>query len=259
MEIITILTNTAIENWQIIIAFFVIAVLYSSVGFGGGSSYLAILSLFSLPFVQIRAIALICNIIVVSVNILGFIKNNSYVWKKVLPLALVSVPLAFIGGRININQQYFTILLAVTLIIAAIFMLMANTVKNKEKTTRENSYKDFSFGGIVGFTSGMVGIGGGIFLAPLLHLTKWDTPKKIAATSSLFIFVNSIAGLIGQSQNPQFTFEPYLTSSLILTVFVGGQIGSRMQEKIISPNLLKNLTAGLVLLVGIRLLFKYFL
>lgn len=257
MEILNLLLNTLTVNWQIIVAFFVIAVLYSSVGFGGGSSYLAVLSLFGLPFIQMRALALICNITVVSGNIYGFIKRKEYQWRKVLPLILISVPLAFLGGKTSINKTHFSIFLAITLILAAIFMLIAHYVKPPVKNSRPNSLKDFSFGGIVGFISGMVGIGGGIFLAPLLHLTKWATPKKIAASASLFIFANSIAGLIGQSQNPTFYFEPVFTSILVLTVFIGGQIGSRMQEKIISPILLKRMTALLILFIGIKLLIEH--
>jgi uncharacterized membrane protein YfcA len=158
----------------------------------------------------------------------------------------------------EINKTYFTVLLSITLIVAAVFMLLANYAKTKATDSRPNSLKDFSFGGIVGFISGMIGIGGGIFLAPLLHITKWDTPIKIAATSSLFIFVNSIAGLIGQAQNVNFYFEPKFAIILIITVFIGGQIGSRMQEKLISPILLKRITAILILSVGIKLLIEHF-
>jgi len=101
------------------------------------------------------------------------------------------------------------------------------------------------------------GIGGGIFLAPLLHLTKWDTPKRIAATSSFFILVNSVAGLMGQIQNPNFEIEPKLTFVLLLTVLIGGQIGTRLSLKFLKPNTLKRFTAVLIAIVGIKLLFKY--
>lgn len=258
MEILDTFLNAFFANGEIILAFFAIAILYSSVGFGGGSSYIALLSLFGLPFVEMRALALFCNITVVSGNIYGFIKRKEYQWKKVLPLVLMSIPLAYLGGKMEINKTYFTVLLSITLIVAAVFMLLANYAKTKATDSRPNSLKDFSFGGIVGFISGMIGIGGGIFLAPLLHITKWDTPKKIAATSSLFIFVNSIAGLIGQAQNVNFYFEPKFAIILIITVFIGGQIGSRMQEKLISPILLKRITAILILSVGIKLLIEHF-
>ncbi len=110
---------------------------------------------------------------------------------------------------------------------------------------------------MVGFVSGMVGIGGGIFLAPLLHLTNWDTPKRIAATASFFILVNSLAGLLGQLQNPEFYFEPNIAFLLMLTVFFGGQIGSRLSASKISPFVIKRTTAVLIAFVGIRILYKY--
>ena len=253
----TLFISTFLENWLIIALFFIVAILYSSVGFGGGSSYLAVLSLFSIPFIQIRAIALICNIAVVSGNVFGFLKNKQYNWRKVIPLVLISIPFAFFGGMLKVENKYFIIFLAFTLIIAAFFMFIANFVKNEDLKTRANSFKDFGFGSIVGFVSGLVGVGGGIFLAPLLHLTKWDTPKKIAAASSIFIFVNSVSGLLGQAQNPSFHIEPYLTSLLVVTVFFGGQIGSRMREKLISPLTLKRMTAVLILFVAFRLLIKH--
>ncbi len=122
---------------------------------------------------------------------------------------------------------------------------------------KSNSIKNASFGGIIGFISGMVGIGGGIFLAPLLHLTNWDTPKKIAATASIFILVNSIAGLFGQYSNPDFIIDWQLTSVLLMTVFIGGQIGSKMSYNYFTPIQLKKATAILIAFVSLRILFKY--
>ena len=115
------------------------------------------------------------------------------------------------------------------------------------------------YGGIIGFISGMVGIGGGIFLAPLLHLTNWDTPKKIAATASFFILVNSFAGLLGQYSNPNFEMDGKLTSILLITVFIGGQIGSRVSIKYFTPFQLKKATAILIAFVSLRILWKYLL
>ena len=126
-----------------------------------------------------------------------------------------------------------------------------------EVTTNKTLVKDTAIGGIIGFVSGMVGIGGGIFLAPLLYLTKWDTPKRIAATSSFFILVNSVAGLIGQYQNPEFYIEPKLTVILIFSVLIGGQIGSRLSITMINASNLKRLTAVLIAFVGIKILLKH--
>ena len=127
----------------------------------------------------------------------------------------------------------------------------------KEKEVQLSVVKNASYGGIIGFISGMVGIGGGVFLAPLLHLTHWDTPKKIAATTSFFILVNSIAGLLGQYSNPDFIIDWNLTSVLLITVFVGGQIGSRISTQYFTPMQLKKATAILIAFVGLRILWKY--
>jgi uncharacterized membrane protein YfcA len=247
-----------LQYWHIILLFFIGAILYSSVGFGGGSSYLAILALSGIVFTQIRATALLCNIVVVSGNVFIFLQQKKVNFKKILPLVLLSVPLAFLGGKMKINQQFFFILLGFTLLFAAITMwLSKQIVAFNEKNSNPKSIRNASFGGIIGFISGMVGIGGGIFLAPLLHLTNWDTPKKIAATASIFILVNSIAGLIGQYSNPNFIIDWNLTSILLVTVFIGGQIGSRMSNKLFTPIQLKKATAILIAFVSLRILYKY--
>lgn len=250
-----------VENWEIISLFFLIAILYSSVGFGGGSSYLAVLALTSLAFTQIRAIALLCNIVVVTGSTFLYIKNKLFNWKKIIPLVLISVPMAFIGGYLRISQTFFFILLGITLLVAAILMWTSKYITEKadDYNFKKSITNDVSYGGGIGFISGMVGIGGGIFLAPLLHLTKWDTPKKIAATSSFFILVNSIAGLTGQYLNPTFSIEPTITLILMSTVLIGGQIGSRLSAKLISPFMLKKATAILISFVALRILWKHLL
>ncbi|MDN3617946.1 sulfite exporter TauE/SafE family protein [Polaribacter undariae] len=244
--------------WHIILLFFTVAILYSSVGFGGGSSYLAILALTGIVFTQIRATALFCNIVVVSGNVFFFLQQKKLNLKKIMPVVLLSVPLAFIGGKLKISQQFFFILLGVTLLFAAITMWISKRIiSSDEKNNNSKPIKSGFFGGIIGFISGMVGIGGGIFLAPLLHLTNWDTPKKIAATASVFILVNSIAGLLGQYSNPDFIIDWHLTSILLITVFIGGQIGSRISNNYFTPIQLKKATAILIAFVSIRILLKY--
>ena len=248
-----------IDYHLIILLFFIVSILYSSVGFGGGSSYLAILALTGIVFTQIRATALLCNIIVVTGNVYLFILRKEIDWKKIIPLVLISIPLAFLGGKLKISQYLFFILLGFTLVFAAITMWISKKIISSDKhQTKTNTPKNIAFGGVIGFISGMVGIGGGIFLAPLLHLTNWDTPKKIAATASLFILVNSVAGLVGQYSNPDFFIDWNLTSFLLITVLVGGQIGSRMSNTYFTPIQLKKATAILIAFVGIRILLKYF-
>ncbi|CAL2075930.1 sulfite exporter TauE/SafE family protein [Tenacibaculum sp. 190524A02b] len=251
------LIETALENWYVILLFFTIAILYSSVGFGGGSSYLAVLAITGLAFTEIRSTSLLCNIVVVSSNVVLFWKRKLYNWKKVTPLVLFSIPMAFLGGYLQISQHIFFILLGITLLLAAITMWYSKTI-NTLKTGNNNLSltKNITYGGFIGFISGMVGIGGGIFLAPLLHLTNWDTPKRIAATASFFILLNSISGLIGQYINPKFSINWQFTSILLITVFIGGQIGNRLSNKLLTPIQLKKATAILIAFVSIKILLK---
>ncbi|QTD38066.1 sulfite exporter TauE/SafE family protein [Polaribacter batillariae] len=252
--------ETILANWYIILLFFAVAILYASVGFGGGSSYLAILALTGVAFTQIRATALLCNIVVVSGNVFLYYQHKKIEVKKIAPLVLTSIPLAYVGGFLKISQQFFFILLGITLLFAAISMWISKRiVSSKEHIKKQNLAKNASFGGIIGFVSGMVGIGGGIFLAPLLHLTNWNTPKKIAATASFFILVNSISGLLGQYSNPDFYIDWNLTSALLITVFIGGQIGNRLSNTYFTPIQLKKATAILIAFVSIRILMKYLL
>jgi hypothetical protein len=165
--------------------------------------------------------------------------------------------LAFAGGYLKISQQFFFILLGLTLLFAAVTMWLSKRIATSEGFPSKMSFlKNVSYGGFIGFISGMVGIGGGIFLAPLLHLTHWDIPKKIAATASLFILVNSVSGLTGQVHNPDFIIDWELTTLLLITVFLGGQIGSRFSHRFFTPIQLKRATAILIAFVSLRILWN---
>lgn len=247
-----------VQYWWVILGFFSIALLYSSVGFGGGSSYLALLSLTPLLYIEFRTISLLCNIVVVAGGTYIFTKNGYFNWKKIFPLILLSVPMAFLGGYLKISQSLFFILLGISLLIAAITMLM--NIKNSDIAApiyKKNVLRDAFFGGSIGLLSGMVGIGGGIFLAPLLYITKWDTSKKIAATASIFILVNSISGVVGQFNNLEFFINYELTSALVMSVFIGGQIGSRVGAQLASPLFLKRATAVLIAYIAYTILNKH--
>ena len=238
--------------------FFLIATLYSSVGFGGGSSYIALLALTGIAYTEIRFISLLCNIAVVGGNVFYFQNQKVYNWKKVIPIVLFSVPMAFFGGAIRITENLFFILLGCTLICSAIIMGWSKKLIVDEKSTHDLSfYKNASYGGGIGFISGMVGIGGGIFLAPLLHFIRWDSPKKIAATASAFILLNSISGILGQSLNPSFSIPWNLTSLLVIMVVLGGFLGTRISNRYFSPIQLKRWTAVLIALIGLRILINH--
>ncbi|KUG13988.1 hypothetical protein BEI02_16760 [Elizabethkingia sp. HvH-WGS333] len=246
-------------HWELLLFFLIIAFVYSSVGFGGGSSYLAVLAMYSLPYQEMRLTALICNIIVVTGGVYIYIKNNQVNWRKILPITLVSVPMAYIGAVLKISQETFFLILGVTLIIAAVLLWIKTETKSEETISDESKSsiaRNSFLGGGIGFLSGLVGIGGGIFLSPLLNLMKWDTPRKIAATSSVFILVNSISGIVGQLTKLPAEIDFIRILSLCLTVFIGGQIGSRMSLKW-NPLIIKRMTAILVLIAGINVLIKY--
>ena len=233
--------------------FFLIAVVYSSAGFGGGSSYLAVLSFFGLGFSDLRMIALICNIVVVASSVFLFSKHKYLNWKRIIPLVLLSVPLAFLGGSLNIESIFFYRLLGFSLLLSAVIMILGNKVETKKFP----KYSNALIGGGIGFLSGLVGIGGGVFLSPFLHLSKWDKPKVIAATSAAFILVNSIAGLIGQVYSYGFKLEWKFVGALVLAVILGGQVGMRVTLFKLDPIQVKRITAFVILTVAIRLLFKY--
>lgn len=246
------------QHWEITFFFLVIAFIYASVGFGGGSSYLAVLAMYALPFHEIRLTALICNIIVVTGGTIVFIKEKQVNWKKIIPLVLVSVPAAYLGARLKISQETFFIILGCSLLLASI-MLWIKTRKNDgdAQVVKENYLKDGLLGGAIGFLSGMVGIGGGIFLSPLLNLSKWDTAKKIAATASVFILVNSIAGIAGQLSQLPSDLNFSRIAILCVAVLIGGQLGSRMGAARFNHLVIRRMTSILVFAAGIEVLAKH--
>ncbi|HYV90197.1 MAG TPA: sulfite exporter TauE/SafE family protein [Chitinophagales bacterium] len=247
------------EHIELLLFFFLIAFIYASVGFGGGSSYIAILALYELPFKEIKLTALICNIIVVTGGTLVFIRNKNVNWKKILPIAIVSVPMAFWGATQKISENTFFIVLGVSLVIAAILLwIRTKSIENGAPIREEKNFaRDGIIGGGIGFLSGMVGIGGGIFLSPLLNLLKWDTAKKIAATASFFILVNSIAGIAGQVSSLNVKLDYTRILMLAAAVLAGGQLGSRIGALRFNSLVIRRVTALLVFYAGCEVLFKH--
>lgn len=240
------------------ILFFVTALIYSSVGFGGGSTYLAILLIWGVPYTIFPVIALVCNIIVVSGNSINFIRSKNTNFNLLFPYLVGSIPFAFIGGSITIEKSLFEILLFCVLLVAGIFLLIESKSFNKEqiKINKISRLISISFGSIIGFMSGIVGIGGGIFLSPLLFLMKAGYPKHITSSASLFILINSIFGIAGQLTKDQVLDQVITYWPLFLSVLIGGQIGSLLNIKFLSNKILALLTSFLVIFVAIRMGIK---
>ena len=243
------------------ILFFVTAILYASVGFGGGSTYLALMLIWDIPYYIFPVIALICNIFVVSGNSFNYIKAGNLNLKLLLPYLIGSIPLAFIGGSLQIDKNLFEIFLFIVLAIAGALLL----INFKSYDDNESTYRDIPFlisiliGGILGFVSGVVGIGGGIFLSPILFLIKAAKPKHIVTAASLFIFINSISGVIGQLTKNIVLSDISNYWYLFLVVIIGGHIGNYLNLKIFPTRLLALITSVLVLFVAIRIGIKLFL
>lgn len=240
----------------LMLGFLVIATLYSSVGFGGGSSYLALLALLLTSFFAIRSMALVCNLVVVSGSSYLYWKNGHLDFKKFLPFILTSIPLAFIGARFRLSEKTFFIILGGALIISALALIYQTVRLKKSDIINPNypPYVTYLLGAGIGLLSGLVGIGGGIFLAPILNHMKWDKSIKIAALASFFILVNSVAGIGGLLTNGTFELPWIEAIGLIVAVFIGGQIGIRLSLSKLTGSSIKVVTAILVLIVGIRVL-----
>ena len=243
------------------ILFFVTAILYASVGFGGGSTYLALLLIWNIPYHIFPIIALICNIFVVSGNSFNYIKAGNLNLKLLIPYLIGSIPLAFIGGSLPIEKNIFEIFLFIVLAIAGTLLL----INFKSYDDNESTYRNIPIfisiliGGILGFVSGVVGIGGGIFLSPILFLIKAAKPKHIVTAASLFILINSISGVLGQLTKNIVLSDISSYWYLFLIVIIGGHIGNFLNLKMFPARLLALITSTLVLFVAIRMGIKLFL
>ncbi|MFM7853959.1 MAG: sulfite exporter TauE/SafE family protein [Flammeovirgaceae bacterium] len=244
------------EYYLLLTGFFVIALVYASVGFGGGSSYLALLAQ---PFFQllpdtIRPTALLCNIVVVTGGTIIFYRQKKIDWKEVWPFLVASVPLALLGGMWKLNQRFFFLLLAFTLIITSVLLWIQPELMNVENKRLQKVESKMALGGAIGCLSGLVSIGGGIFLSPILHLANWAEAKRISGLASVFILVNSIGGLLGQFFRNGINLEPGFIFPLLLMVLIGGQIGSRLGAIRLNLQYIKRITAVLIFIAALNIL-----
>lgn len=241
------------------VCFFVIALVYSSVGFGGGSSYLALLALFLPNFLEIKSTALFCNLAVVLGSTYLFIREGMFDRKRFLPLVFFSVPAAFLGATITLSQNIFFICLGIVLAFSGIMLIVQLFTPPSHETKESTSSNILSgvLGGGAGFVSGLIGIGGGILLSPILHLLQWAEARKIAALASFFILVNSVAGLLGQAASGNLHLNPTLLGLLLVAVIAGGQLGARLSLHQLKPAAIRGLTGVLVLYVGVKLIMSH--
>ena len=243
------------------ILFFITAILYSSVGFGGGSTYLALLLIWDIPYYIFPVVALFCNIIVVTGNSINYVRAGNHNFKLLTPFLIGSIPLAFIGGTLIIKKEVFEILLFLVLSIAGLLLLINNkSYEDKNIIIKKlNLFVSILIGSVLGLISGIIGIGGGIFLSPILFLLKADKPKNIVTTASLFILINSISGVFGQLTKENILNEIIMYWPLFLTVLIGGLFGNYLNLKIFSNRILALITSLLVIFVAIRMALKIFI
>ena len=246
---------------NLIILFFVTSTIYSSVGFGGGSTYLALLLLWGIPYTIFPVIALSCNIIVVTGNCINYSRAGNLDLKFLAPYLVGSILMAFIGGALSIEKELFEILLFVILLLAGLFLLINfKTYNDNEENFRKIPLPlSILIGGILGFVSGVVGIGGGIFLSPILFLLRAAKTKIIITAASVFILINSLSGIVGQLTKNQVLEEMINYWPLLIAVLIGGQIGNFLNIKILPTKILALTTSALVLFVAFRMFFKIFI
>ena len=246
------------------ICFFLAAALYAAAGFGGGSAYQALMVLAGVDYVLLPAIALLCNLIVVSGSCYNFLRANLIRWRFALPFVVFSVPFAWLGGRLPIEKSAFLLVLGTALLAAGALMLVPrddSSLQDQTNVSPAHWWVGAPIGLGLGLLAGVTGNGGGIFLAPILHILRLASTKVIAATCSFFILVNSLAALAGQlSKLATFGRVMDLTGYvwLFLAVFIGGQLGNQLNLTALSPQMVRRLTALIVLLAGGRLFYSWY-
>ncbi|MBT3587006.1 MAG: sulfite exporter TauE/SafE family protein [Halobacteriovoraceae bacterium] len=241
----------------LILFFFLVAVLYSMVGFGGGSSYIALLILFNTSHTEAPVLALTCNLLVVTGGAWHFWRAKNINKNLLFPFLITSIPMAYFGGLTVVNKETFQGILALCLLGAALRMLLYRSNKEPVEDSITNPPLKISLivGSLLGYVSGLVGIGGGIFLAPILYTLHWGRPKQIASTATFFILLNSIAGILGQVQKAEISLSVLQDYwPLLLAVLLGGQVGSLMINFKLRSRNVEFLTALLILVVSVKIL-----
>lgn len=231
---------------------FIVAMLYSSVGHGGASGYLALMAIYAFSPEVMKPTALILNLFVSLTSFIQFYRGEHFKWKIFMPLALASIPLAFLGGLVIMEASVYKKILGSLLFIPVIRFLFFANIPDSE-LRKSNIVVSVLIGSLIGFLSGLIGIGGGIILSPILLLLRWTNQKQTAAISALFIFVNSLSGLAGQLTKG-INFSPDMLS-YVSVAFAGGLCGAYLGALKFNQNILKNTLAVVLMMAGWKLIF----
>ena len=230
---------------------FVVAFLYAAVGHGGASGYLALMVVFGMIPEIMKPTALLLNLFVSLSAFVLFYKEGHFKWKIFLPFALASIPFSFLGGMISLDASVYKKILGILLLIPVI-RLVAFPNKDINDLKQSTLFLSLLIGACIGFLSGLIGIGGGIILSPVLLLLAWTNQKQTAAISALFIFVNSLSGLAGQlTKGINFQSEMFI---LVGVAFAGGSVGAWLGARKFNQNILKYLLATVLLMASVKLL-----
>ena len=247
------------SSYLLYLLFALTALVYAMAGFGGGSTYSALLALSGADHRVIPLVALVCNLVVVSGGVIHYLRAGHLKPAMVAPLALASIPFAFLGGTLELSEQAFRLILGLMLVLSGLVMLgpFRSGLTRRQPANRVAWFLALPIGAALGLLAGITGIGGGIFLGPLLHLSGWAESRVIAATTSAFILVNSLAGMAGHLGKWDLSgidsdLGPLLW--LPLVVLAGGQVGSILGVGRYGDRFVRWITTLLVFYVGIRLL-----
>lgn len=239
----------------IVVGFFLVAMLYSTVGHAGASGYLAIMALLSVAPEQMKLTALVLNLVVAGVASLNFARAGHLSWSLTLPCLASSIPSALIGGALTVSTTFFKLAVSVTLLFAA-YRLASPRVREKSVVVQPAPLVLFAAGAGLGLLAGLTGTGGGIFLSPLLVLMGWATVNASSATASVFILANSAAGLAGHvlvGKNATQMLEPRVLVAAALAVLVGGFIGSRAGARHLVPVWTRRLLSLVLVIAAAKL------